>query len=102
MLEYAAMEIPTIAPRLKAITHYFDENSALFYEPDNAKDMAKCISDVYQDREIICNIKEKLKLFNQKYNWPAYMRYKYLRKATALPVNRYMAIRASKIDRISN
>ena len=35
MLEYAAMEIPTIAPRLRVITRYFDASNAVLYEPDN-------------------------------------------------------------------
>ena len=77
MLEYAAMEIPTIAPRLRVIRHYFDEDSAIFYAPDDAKDMARRIVEVYQHREIIANVKQGLRTFNQRYNWSA-MEKKYL------------------------
>ena len=52
MLEYAAMEIPTIAPRLRVIEHYFDDTSALLYEPDDVDDLARAIRAVYTDRAV--------------------------------------------------
>jgi len=69
MLEYAAMEIPTIAPRLKIICHYFDDNSAFFYTPDDAVDMAQRIIEICQQPEKIIQAKESLRKFNQRYNW---------------------------------
>lgn len=71
MLEYAAMEIPTIAPRLKVIQHYFNENSAFYYEPDNVNALSHCIIQIYKDRKILVNKKNGLRKFNQKYNWPS-------------------------------
>jgi glycosyltransferase involved in cell wall biosynthesis len=69
MLEYSAMEIPTVAPSLRAIRHYFDDGAAIFYEPDDLKDMAQRLIDIYMDREIISRVKEKLNHFNKIYNW---------------------------------
>lgn len=69
MLEYAAMEIPTIAPSLLAISHYFNEETALFYRPDDIKDMAVRIRQIYKDREIIDRAKHSLRLFNSIHNW---------------------------------
>lgn len=43
MLEYAAMEIPTVAPRLRILDRYFNDTSAFFYEPDNASALANAI-----------------------------------------------------------
>jgi len=77
MLEYAAMEIPTIAPRLRVIRHYFNEDSAIFYTPDDVEDMARRIVEVYHHREIIANVKQCLRIFNQRHNWSA-MEKKYL------------------------
>jgi len=71
MLEYAAMEIPTIAPRLRVICHYFDETNAFLYKPDDSSDMAGCIVRIYQDRKLILQKKDGLKIFNQRYNWTA-------------------------------
>lgn len=69
MLEYAAMEIPTIAPRLRAIQYYFDEGSAIFYEPDDVEDLARCIGEVYTDRALLDQRLEGLRRFNERYNW---------------------------------
>ncbi len=68
-LEYAAMEIPTIMPRLKVLKRYFDETSAFFYEPDDPCDMAQVIRSIYQDRRLIETRIDGLKKFNQNYNW---------------------------------
>jgi glycosyltransferase involved in cell wall biosynthesis len=69
MLEYAAMEIPTIAPRLRVIRHYFDDSNALFYEPDNVEDLARCIRSVYQRPEQLRGLKDGLRHFNARYSW---------------------------------
>ena len=71
MLEYAAMEIPTIAPSLRVITHYFDIDSAFYYTPDDAVDMARCIVNVYLHPEKIKAAKPNLRNFNRQYNWRA-------------------------------
>jgi glycosyltransferase involved in cell wall biosynthesis len=71
MLEYAAMEIPTIAPRLRVIQHYFDDDSALLYEPDDADDLARCIIAAYLDRGVLDHLRTGLSRFNAKYNWPS-------------------------------
>ena len=69
MLEYAAMEIPTIAPALRVIMHYFDNDSAFYYIPDDAEDMARCIIDIYRHPEKIQVAKSHLRNFNRQYNW---------------------------------
>lgn len=69
MLEYAAMEIPTIAPRLKIIERYFPDDAAFFYEPDSLAGLAATIRDVYRKREQITTKKEGLRRFNRQYNW---------------------------------
>lgn len=69
MLEYAAMEIPTIVPKLKILQRYFDESSAFFYEPDDAADLARVIRLVYEQRSEIAARVEGLRAFNAIYNW---------------------------------
>lgn len=69
MLEYAAMEIPTIVPRLKILERYFDEASAFFYEPDDASALAATIRSIDHDRKQIAHRVAGLKQFNQQYNW---------------------------------
>jgi glycosyltransferase involved in cell wall biosynthesis len=69
MLEYAAMEIPTIVPRLKILERYFDESSAFFYDPDDAVSLAETIRSVFDRREGIFDRIQGLREFNRKYNW---------------------------------
>ncbi len=69
MLEYAAMEIPTIAPRLRVIQHYFDNNNAILYEPDSTEDLVRCIRYVYERPENLENLKQGLREFNARFNW---------------------------------
>ena len=69
MLEYAAMEIPTIVPRLKIIERYFDESSAFFYETDSAQALAQTIRSIYRDRSMIQTRIDGLRRFNAEYNW---------------------------------
>ncbi len=69
MLEYAAMGIPAIAPRLKVIRQYFDDDSAFYYEPDNAKDMAQRIIELYREPSRLVTAIKNLSKFNQQYSW---------------------------------
>jgi glycosyltransferase involved in cell wall biosynthesis len=69
MLEYAAMEIPTIAPRLKVIERYFDDTNAMFYDPDNVEQLTACIKNLYHDRSMIGFLKVGLRRFNKQHNW---------------------------------
>ena len=71
MLEYAAMEIPAIAPRLRVIEHYFDGRSAILYEPDSVEDLARCIRAVYAQPSRLHALRSGLRSFNSKYNWAA-------------------------------
>jgi glycosyltransferase involved in cell wall biosynthesis len=83
MLEYAAMEIPTIAPRLRVISHYFDDNSALLYTPDSPADLARAIEQAYTQPERLARIRQGLRDFNARYSWPS-MERRYLELVGAL------------------
>lgn len=69
MLEYAAMEIPAIVPRLQILERYFDEASAFFYEPDNPVELAGRIRSLYKNRNLIATRIDGLRAFNAAYNW---------------------------------
>ena len=85
MLEYAAMEIPVIAPRLRVIRHYFDEDSAFYYKTDDVEDFSRRIIEIYNDPDKINEVKKNLQIFNKKYNWTA-MERTYLNIMTDLSV----------------
>jgi glycosyltransferase involved in cell wall biosynthesis len=78
MMEYAAMDIPTIAPRLRVIQHYFDDTNTLFYRPDDPEDLARCIRLVYQNPDVLDRLRVGLRTFNTRYTWSE-MAQRYLR-----------------------
>ena len=43
MLEYVALGIPVVAPRLRTISHYFADDMVSYYEPDDVDSMAEAI-----------------------------------------------------------
>ncbi len=49
LMEYAALGIPAIVPRLRTIQRYFTDQMVSFYEPDNVSSLAQTISRLYQD-----------------------------------------------------
>ena len=50
LLEYVALEIPAVVPRLDAIAYYFSENMVTFYEAENIDSMAQAIISLYNDK----------------------------------------------------
>jgi glycosyltransferase involved in cell wall biosynthesis len=74
VLEYAAMEVPSILPRLRVLEHYFDASAAFYYEPDNAQDLAATIRAIYANRELLRSKTAGLRAFNAAYNSEAMAR----------------------------
>jgi glycosyltransferase involved in cell wall biosynthesis len=69
MLEYAAMGIPTVAPRLKVIQAYFSDAVTFYYEPDDPESLANTLQSIYENRSLIRSKANHLEEFNSKYNW---------------------------------
>jgi glycosyltransferase involved in cell wall biosynthesis len=82
-LEYAAMEIPSIVPRLAILERYFDTTAAFFYEPDNARELGDTIRAIYENRRLIGSKLDGLRTFNAAYNWDI-MADRYLNMVDAL------------------
>jgi glycosyltransferase involved in cell wall biosynthesis len=51
LLEYVYLGVPVVAPRLGAITRYFDETMIRFYEPENVEQMAAAIVALFHDTQ---------------------------------------------------
>jgi glycosyltransferase involved in cell wall biosynthesis len=47
LLEYVALGIPVVAPRLRTISHYFADDTVAYYEPDDIGSMADAIYRLY-------------------------------------------------------
>ncbi len=42
LLEYVALNIPVIVPRLKAIEYYFTDEMVSYFEPENVDSLGAC------------------------------------------------------------
>ncbi len=69
MFEYIMFKKTTIASRLKAVEAYFPDNAVMYFEPENAQDLADKILYLYnhpEEREKL--VKNASKIY-EKYKW---------------------------------
>ena len=69
MMEYAALGIPCIAARTRAIAAYFTEASVHFFTPGDVQDLARSISTFACDRQKLIDLTRNLGEFTHRYNW---------------------------------
>jgi glycosyltransferase involved in cell wall biosynthesis len=69
MLEYIALDIPVVVPRLKGIEYYFSDEMVSYYEPENVDSMAGAVLRLYKDRSMRKKQAEKAKAFLDQYGW---------------------------------
>ena len=68
VFEFAALSKPLIIARLDALESVF-RNSALFYQPENAKDLANKILQLYQDKELMTDLSGKAQEVYESCKW---------------------------------
>lgn len=68
LMEYTAVGIPSIAPRLKVIQRYFDNEMVMYFNPDDINDLTNAIRKM-TDKEQRDLIADRSKKFLQKYPW---------------------------------
>jgi glycosyltransferase involved in cell wall biosynthesis len=69
MMEYVALGIPVVAPRLRAIQHYFNDRMVSFYEPGNVEQMADAIWRLYLDENLKKSQVRSARGFLEEYGW---------------------------------
>ena len=69
MLEYMALGIPVIVPRLKGIEYYFSDDMVSYYESDNVNSMASVILKLYRYKKTRDKQAENAKIFFITYGW---------------------------------
>jgi glycosyltransferase involved in cell wall biosynthesis len=52
LLEYIALDIPAVVPRLKTIEHYLTDDMVSFYEPEDVSSLAEAIYSLYARPDI--------------------------------------------------
>lgn len=69
LLECVALGIPVVAPRLKAIQHYFSEDAVFYFEPEDVSSLSGAIARAFGNESLR---KEKVRSaagFLDKYAW---------------------------------
>jgi glycosyltransferase involved in cell wall biosynthesis len=51
MLEYVALNIPVVVPRLQTVQYYFSNEMVSYFEPEDSDELAASILALYQNRE---------------------------------------------------
>jgi glycosyltransferase involved in cell wall biosynthesis len=69
LLEYAALGIPSIVPRLSTITRYFDCDSVRYFEPGDEVSLSEAISELYHDPDLRRAIAERGQATARAMNW---------------------------------
>ncbi len=68
LMEYTAVGIPSIAPRLKVIQRYFDDEMVLYFNPDDIADLINAIKKM-ADKKYREKITINSKRFLKNYPW---------------------------------
>lgn len=68
LLEYVYLGLPVIAPRLKIIKRYFEEDMLFYYEPENVDDIVNKILLLYENIDLRQNTVLKSHEFFKKYS----------------------------------
>ena len=74
MLEYMALGIPVVAPRLETIQHYFTEEMVQYYEPENVDSLAGAILQLYREKDKQRKQAKAAERFFDTYGWETHKR----------------------------
>lgn len=69
MLEYVALNLPVVAPRLKTIEYYFTDEMVSYFEPENVNSLAHAILRLYRDESRRRRQVKMAKNFLKRYGW---------------------------------
>ena len=69
LLDYATIGIPVIAARLRTIEHYFGDGAVELFEPGDAEDLARAITDLYGDPLLRIRLVERARVALNALSW---------------------------------
>jgi glycosyltransferase involved in cell wall biosynthesis len=69
LMEYVALGIPTVVARTAGVTEYFDDSMVMFFSPDDASDLARCILKLYKDPELRRSLARNASKFLESHSW---------------------------------
>jgi len=69
LLDYATIGIPVIAARLRTIEHYFGDGAVELFEPGDAEDLARAITDLYDHPLLRIRLVERARVALNALSW---------------------------------
>jgi glycosyltransferase involved in cell wall biosynthesis len=69
MLEYIALDIPVVVPRLKTIVHYFSDDMVTYYDPDDVQSLTDSIYRLYCEPTLCMQQALRARSFLTEYGW---------------------------------
>ena len=69
--EYVALGLPVICSGIATMRHYFSDDELLFFEPENAEDLARAIRDLLTDPAAAGERAARSRMKLDKLDWPA-------------------------------
>ncbi len=69
LMEYAALDLPSIASRTTAMVEYFSDTMVEFFAPGDADDLARCLRLLYTSPQRMAELKAGCAVFNERYSW---------------------------------
>jgi len=69
LLEYVALGIPVVVPRLRTIAHYFADDMVSYYEPDNVDSMADAIYRLHCQPHLRREQPARARVFLRDHGW---------------------------------
>jgi len=69
--EYAALGLPVVCSGITTMRHYFDDDELMFFEPENARDLARAIRELLTDPAAAEERAARSRLKLRKLDWPA-------------------------------
>lgn len=69
LLEYVALGIPAVVPRLRTISHYFSDDRVFYYEPEDIDSLASCLQRLQCQPELRRAQATRALAFLDEYGW---------------------------------
>ena len=69
LMEYVALGIPVVAPRLRTIQHYFTDDMVRYFEPESVESLAEAICGLHADGEARYRQASVAATFLDEYGW---------------------------------
>ncbi|HEY6361450.1 MAG TPA: glycosyltransferase family 4 protein [Vicinamibacterales bacterium] len=69
LMEYVALRVPAVAPRLRTIQHYFADDMVTYYDAEDVESMADAISTLYHEPELRARQAQRAGAFLDQYGW---------------------------------